>query len=139
MNRELSDGPSLVARVATWLETTCRVAVQLAIPELVILVVGGLTYAIGGWLALLSGLYSPSYPFLALNADPVFNLFGTVIGLVICQGTGTIIVLALMESLELEKRRNQIALLWAFFGFGSGAGLIRLTVDVTLPFLTHIL
>lgn len=99
-------------------------------------VTGGvfLLYVVLGTIATRTGTWTPQYAFLSLTADPYVAVFGFLAGLDVCVGTGAIIILSMMRG--VETTRSQIATLAAFIGFGSGAGVIRVTLPTVLELVT---
>lgn len=133
---QLGPRPSLSARIATRIERVCSVAAWWSVPEAVFVVSLFGLYALVGIIAVRVGFYTPDYPFLSLR-DPFFNTFGTLTGLTVCQGTGALVIIALMDG--VRSVREAISVLAAFIGFGFGAASIRLTVHQTLEFLLEVL
>lgn len=57
--------------------------------------------------------------------------------LAICQGTGTLVVVAMMDGVRTV--RDIVSVLAAFVGFGLGAGPLRLTMHRTLRFIIELI
>lgn len=125
---------SLRGRAAGTIERICVTTARWSVP--LILPIGGsfIVYLLGGYGAISLGIWSPSYEFLSLTEDIYFAWFGFLSGTVICMGTGSLIGLAFLREGE-QGRSNQISILFAFVGFGFGAGVLRMTYMTVLSTL----
>jgi hypothetical protein len=128
--------PSFQTRVVTLIEWLCFTA--LSISQVLLLPCIGLffTYTILGSVGTSLGIWTPSYLFLSLESDPYFNVFGTMVGLVICDAAGSMILLRYMRGVNNTK--EEISTLAAFASFGFGAAIVRFTCMTTIEVLQSI-
>ena len=77
------------------------------------------------------------YPFFSLQADPLFNVFAALIGLLICIATSSL--LFLIGFIDTDNSSRGIVIFLGFIGLGFGAGVIRLTAPTAITALLGIL
>lgn len=94
-------------------------------------------YLTGGFLLLQTGSGTLPYQFLSLDSDPVFNTLTTVSGIVI----GTMCMVLVLFALVSQKNEDtdSIVLFFALIGIGFAAGLVRMSLGVTLRFFGQLL
>jgi hypothetical protein len=94
-------------------------------------------YILGGALLLRMGSMTLPYMFLSVSSDPVFNILSTISGITI--GTGC---LALMFFALISKKNDTnvgVVVFFAIVGIGFAAGVVRMSIAVTLRFLFQII
>lgn len=96
-----------------------------------------MTYIIGGTLLSQIGGMSLPYSFLSVNSDPVFNILVTVSGVTIGTGCLALVFFALVS--QKNDAGVGIVVFFALVGLGFAAGLVRLSIAVTLRFLVHLI
>lgn len=124
---------SVSARIVEILERVCATGVRISIPILLITMSCFFGYLFVGSVLVYLGLWSPSYPFLSLTGDIYCAWLGFLAGGAFCLGTGSFIVLLIIN--EEDSIYNAIALLASFVAFGCGAGVMRLTFETVLATL----
>lgn len=87
-------------------------------------------YLTGGFLLLQSDSVILPYQFLSFDSDPVFNTLATVSGIAI----GTTCLGLVFFALVSQKNEDTVSLVvfFALIGIGFAAGLIRMSIGVTL-------
>jgi hypothetical protein len=127
---------SRTVKAVTLLESHLRFSVFFGLGGA--LMTGGLflLYVLIGTVAQVLGLFHPPYPFLSLEADPIFNIGGAVTGLFIVQGAGSMLLYHFLVGFEDEK--SQFAVLMSFISLGFGAALLRITLLRAIRFLQYI-
>lgn len=118
-------------RVAGFIERVCIIGIQLSIPMIIVVMSAFFIYLIGGFVLLLVGIWSLSYPFLSITEDVYFAWLGFLTGGTICLGTGSLIGLAFLTDGE-GQIHNEVSILASFIGFGFGAGVMRMTYEAVL-------
>lgn len=117
---------TLGGRVAETIEKTCKIMARIAAPLLIPVALTFLTYVVGGYLAIMLDVWSPSFEFLSLSEDIYFAWLGFLSGVVICIGSGGLVGLAYLKE-GTGQIHNEASILASFIGFGFGAGLLRIT------------
>ena len=109
----------------TWLEETAHVSLHLAVK--VVLPVSFLfgIYVVGGLLGTTMELFSFPYPFLSLEADPLFDVLAASIGILICIATSSLLFLTALVGSNNFNVSQEIVILFSFIGLGFGASIIR--------------
>ena len=119
----------------TALDRTLISIIEIAMVLSVVVVVLFTGYLLGGTLVSQTDGISLPYRFLSMNDDPVFNTLATATGMSL--GTGCI-ALVLFELLSPNNSVDaSIAIFFALVGFGLSAGLVRISMPVTLRFLVQ--
>jgi hypothetical protein len=98
-----------------------------------------LMYILGGILFLQISDVDLPYRFLSTHNDPVFNTLATMSGTTI----GTACIALVFFTLVSQKNDNDndaaIVLFFALVGIGFAAGLIRMSIAVTLQFFANLI
>jgi hypothetical protein len=92
-------------------------------------------YVLGGTLLLYTGDVTLPYQFLSAHNDPVFNTLATVAGITI----GTACIALVFFALVSQNREADIGIVvfFALVGLGFAAGLVRMSLTVTLRFVVQ--
>jgi hypothetical protein len=109
--------------IAGWLERGSQGAVRASVIGTIALLALLVGYLASGFTLLLFDPNPFPYPFLAVDADPVFNLLMLLAGSSICLGTGGLILLHSMKG--VRSVYDMVAVLCSFIGFGFGVASIR--------------
>lgn len=96
----------------------------------VLYVVGGIVFTSIGW-------FDPPYPFLSLEADPIFLIGGAIAGLFIVQSAGSLLLYHFLVGFEREN--SQFSVLMGFVSLGFGGALLRVTLAPALHLLVDML
>lgn len=96
-----------------------------------------IVYLLSGTLAVQTDSMNLPYQFLSMNNDPVFNILATISGITI--GTACLaLVLLLLVPID-ENTDTGIAIFFALIGMGFAAGLVRMSLSVTIQFFVRLL
>jgi hypothetical protein len=121
---------------ATHLDRALLLLIQISVILSVVVVSIFSIYLVGGVLLLHTGDITFPYQFLSVHNDPVFNTLATVAGISI--GT-TCMALVFFTLLSQKNNPNVgIVLFFALIGMGFAAGLIRMSLTVTLRFVINL-
>ncbi|MFB9809292.1 hypothetical protein ACFFQF_32875 [Haladaptatus pallidirubidus] len=83
------------------------------------------------------GWFNTPYPFLSLEADPIFTIGSAVIGLFIVQSNSSLLLYHFLVGFEDEK--SQFAILMSFINLGFGGALLRETLFTAIALLLSII
>jgi len=125
---------TLCGQAARTTERVCLTAARWSIPLFMPVGCLFLIYVSGGHTAVSVGIWTPRYEFLSLSEDVYFAWLGFVFGITIRVGTGPLTGLAFLGEGEGGTHAELSILFW-FVGFGSGAGIIRMTHTTVLATL----
>ena len=121
-------------QAARAIEGACTTAARWSIPLFVPVGVLFVLYVVGGYTAVSAGMWTPEYEFLSPSADVYLAWLGFGSGITVCVGTGSLIGLAFLEDGE-GGVHTDLSILFAFIGFGFGAGIVRMTYMTVLATL----
>lgn len=107
--------------------------IDLSVTALVVLVPLFIGYILAGMTAVILGLDPFPYAFLALDGDPVFVLFGTLIGIFICTVSLSQIPMVLLT--ESDDRTIAIHILLSMITLGFGLATLRFSMWPLLDML----
>lgn len=122
------------AQAARAIEGACTTAARWSIPLFVPVGCLFVLYVAGGYTAVSAGMWTPEYEFLAPSEDVYLAWLGFGSGITVCVGTGSLIGLAFLEDGE-GGVHTDLSILFAFIGFGFGAGIVRMTYMTVLATL----
>ena len=122
-------------RRTTAIDRTLISIIEIAMALSVVVVVLFVGYLLGGTLVSQTDGVSLPYQFLSMNDDPVFNTLATITGTTLGTGCGALVLFTLLSNNDSVDA--SIAIFFALVGLGFSAGLVRISIPVTVRFLVH--
>lgn len=119
--------------VATLLERYLKKSARVGLRSSIVTGFWYVFYIGGGAVATTFGWFDPPYPFLSLEADPIFLVGSTIVGLFIVQFSSSLLLYHFLVGFEDE--RSRLSVLMGFISLGFGGAILRVALPATVKLL----